>query len=340
MNKNISPLVSVIIPLYNAEKYIFQALESIVNQTYQNIEIIVIDDGSTDNSEDIVYSIHSSKIKLIKNEHNLGVSATRNRGIELARGKYIALMDADDISYLDRIEKQVNFLEKHNDFGLISSHYESFRKGIFGTKRRVRKVPTDPEEIRTTLLFMNAITCPASMLRKSVLEDHKLHFDTSLQIAEDYDLWKRLSFVTKIGNINQPLLHYRKHRNNSTKKRNIAARDYTKVVMKTFEHFGLSVDDLFNEDYKLKDIQSFQKLYDEMEHILKINKQKGLYNLVYLENSATIFLENMFRKHLNLFGCELFRLCGELTLCKGIKLKFKERFKYLLCVLFKLEKSK
>jgi len=339
MQENISPLVSVIIPLYNAEKYIKQSIDSILDQTYKNIEIIVIDDGSSDRSEDIVRSINSDKIRFLKNEQNLGVSATRNKGIEIARGKYIALMDADDISECTRIEKQVRFLEKNSDFGLVSSHFESFREYLVGTKKRVRKLPIDPEMIHANLLFSNAVCCPATMIRKDVLNKYQLQFDTSLRMAEDFDLWRRLSFVTKIGNIDEPLLCYRKHKSNSIKNRKALDRDFTKVVIRSFEHFGLNINDLFDEDYRLKDVKSFKKLYQFLEDILAENEHKKSYNQEYLKRSIIVLLQWVFKKHLNLFKCELYHAYMQLPLCRQIKVTYKDQIKYFAWGCFMLSKK-
>ena len=117
------PLVSVLIPCYNCEKYVEEAVMSIIEQSYSNLEILVIDDGSTDNTGSILQELaqKDSRIRYIKNETNLKLIRTLNKGIDLCRGKYIARMDADDISLPTRIVKQVNFLEKHPDIGIVGT---------------------------------------------------------------------------------------------------------------------------------------------------------------------------------------------------------------------------
>ncbi len=326
----IKPLVSVIIPLYNTEKYIYEAVNSILNQTYENLEIIIIDDGSTDASEKIVKSINSSKIIYVKNEQNLGVSATRNRGFELSKGKYIALMDADDISISTRLEKQVDFLEKHNDYGVVSGYYESFREYPFYVKRRIRKLPINVEDIHATLLFSNVVCGAATMIRNDVLRTNKLKFDTSLQMAEDFDLWRRLSFVTKIANIDEVLLKYRKHKNNSIKNRLVLDRDFTKVIIKSFEHFNINIQNLFNEEYTLKDIQSFLFLNGLLESILEKNLQTKEYQHKHLKMASAKLLSWMFQKHIDIFGYKLYEVFNELPLCKLIVLSKRERIEYYI----------
>ena len=108
------PLVSVLMAVYNGEKYLLEAIESILNQTYTNFEFLIINDGSTDSTEEIILSYSDQRIRYIKNEQNLKLIASLNKGLDLAKGKYIARMDADDISLPDRLEKQVNFLERNS----------------------------------------------------------------------------------------------------------------------------------------------------------------------------------------------------------------------------------
>jgi len=319
------PFVSVIIPLYNAEQYIYEAVQSILNQTYQNIEIIIIDDGSVDKSMDIVKSIDSSKIILIQNEHNLGVSRTRNKGFSLAQGKYIALMDADDISLPTRLEKQVYFLENHSDYGVVSSHYESFREHPFGVKRRIRRLSTDAEKIHVNLLFSSMLCGASSLIRKEVLVKNNIEFDTSLQMAEDYDLWRRLSFVTKITNLDEVLLRYRKHKNNSIKNRVALDRDFTKVIIKSFMQLNIDIENLFNEKYRLINIQSFLILNEKLENILENNVETKIYHQEYLRGASAKLLHWMFKKHIHVFGPNLYKELKKLPLFELISLSKKEK---------------
>src|SRR5690606_28917246 len=105
------PLVTVFMPVYNSEQYIREALESILNQTYQNLDILLVDDGSTDRSVEIIKSYQDTRIRLIQNEKNMGIPYTRNVGLKEAKGKYIAIMDSDDIAVSNRIERQIQYLE-------------------------------------------------------------------------------------------------------------------------------------------------------------------------------------------------------------------------------------
>ena len=118
------PDISVLMPVFNSERYLKTAIESILNQTFQDFELIIVDDGSTDASENIIRSFESEKIFSYKNAGNIGLIATLNRGIDLCRGKYIARMDADDVSLPTRLEKQFNFLKKNPEYALVGSNAE------------------------------------------------------------------------------------------------------------------------------------------------------------------------------------------------------------------------
>ena len=190
------PLVSIIMPVFNSEKYLKKAIESILNQTYENIELIIIDDNSSDGSIDIINSFNSKKIKFFQNQKNMGVSAARNKAIDLSNGKYLALMDSDDISFIYRIEKQVNFLEKNSDYGLIGGHYERFSEVGFFKKKKIHRQSLIQEENQVKLNFMGSIAAPTTMFRASIVKENKIYFDTNLKIAEDYDFWRRIGLFS------------------------------------------------------------------------------------------------------------------------------------------------
>jgi len=329
-----NPLVSVIIPLYNGKQYIYEAVNSMLNQTYQNIEIIIIDDGSTDEGGTVVNNIDSPKIIYIMNEKNIGVSASRNKGLDLAKGTYIALMDADDISMPTRIEKQVSFLENNTEYGVVSGHYEQFKKRRFSTKIRIEKLPIDPDIIHANILFSSVLCTPATMIRGDVLKNNNLKFDTSLQMAEDFDLWKKLSFVTKIMNLDEVLLRYRRHGNNSVNKISVLYRDYTKVIIRSFDHFNLDIRELFNEEYKLKDIQSFVSLHQYVELILDQNTQSKEYDPIHLKMAAAKFLKLIYNMHIDIFGYKLYTEFEKLPLFEFVPLANKEKRKLFFKSLF------
>ena len=182
---NQTPLVSVLIPCYNCEKYVEEAVMSIIKQTYSNLEILVIDDGSTDNTKTILQRLaqKDSRIRYIKNEENLKLIKTLNKGLDLCNGKYIARMDADDISLLTRIEKQVDFLETHPEIGVVGTYIQ-----IFGVRESVWKMDTKDKYIRAHLFCNSSFAHPSVMMRTSILRDNHLYYNTDYPHAEDYKL--------------------------------------------------------------------------------------------------------------------------------------------------------
>ncbi len=209
MDKIIAPKVSVLMPVYNVEKYVAEAIESILTQTFTDFEFIIINDGSTDRSEEIILSFNDSKIKYLKNAHNLGLVETLNFGIKIALGVYIARMDADDISFPERLSNQVVFMDQNPKIGAMGSAYE-----IFGDVTKIYYPPTDPILAYTHLSFNSAIGHPTSIIRKSVLDKNNIHYESKFEYAADYAFWIRISQVANITSTKEPLLHYRWHKSN------------------------------------------------------------------------------------------------------------------------------
>lgn len=195
------PLVSVIISTYNEEKYIADSINSILDQSYKNIEVIIVDDASTDKTVDLIKSIKSDKIKLFVNATNKKLAHNLNFAISKANGEYVARMDADDISRKDRIITQVDYLEKHKDIDIVASYAKTF-----GDSKIVKKSPCTDEGIKTELLFTNPICHPTVMFRKSSLD---FQYDESCAAGQDYELWTRLVDKKKFHVINKILLDYR-----------------------------------------------------------------------------------------------------------------------------------
>jgi glycosyltransferase involved in cell wall biosynthesis len=193
--------------VYNSEKYLEEAIESILAQTYTNFEFIIINDGSTDGSLNIIqeYMKNDKRIVLITRE-NKGLPYSLNEGIEKAKGKYIARMDADDISLPTRFEEQVKFMEENQDIGVCGTWAE-----VFGDNRKneLLRHPTIHEELKVRLLFSVCFAHPTVMIRKIILDKYNLKYNIEYVNAQDYELWSRVSAVTKLANISKILLRYR-----------------------------------------------------------------------------------------------------------------------------------
>ena len=204
-------LISVIMPVYNAEHYVSEAVESVLNQTYKNFEFIVIDDFSTDNTYSILekYAKADGRIRLFRNERNLQQAETTNFGIKQSKGEYIARIDADDISIPSRLARQIEFLENNPEIGVCGSWYKSFSNDI-DKAIEVVKLKTKPEDIKIQMyLFQNELANPSTMMRRSVFS--KIQYDINVGgYAEDWHIWiKMLDEKIKLANIDEFLLHYR-----------------------------------------------------------------------------------------------------------------------------------
>lgn len=231
----IMPKVSILMPVYNSEKYLTDAINSILKQTFSDFEFLVFDDGSIDNSLKIISSYSDSRIHIFKSEQNYGHIFHLNRGLEIAKGKYIARMDADDIAHPERLEYQVKFLERNSDIGVCGTWYKEF-----GCQNNLVKHPIDDQEIRLKLLFKScALGHPTVMMRKLIFDTYLLKYFQSEYPAEDYWLWIRISLVSKLANIPKVLLFYRTHVNQVSKthqaqqlgKANLAQFYYASVIL-------------------------------------------------------------------------------------------------------------
>ncbi len=235
------PTVSVMMPAYNAENFIEESIQSVLNQTYKDFELIILDDGSTDNTFKIAaaYAAKDSRIRVIQNEGNKGLSFTRNRLFKEAKAPLLAILDSDDLSVPERLAWQVDYLERNPDVGVLGGGVIYFDENnpIKATSIRLSGVTNIP--IR--LLFQNVMGQSTIMMRKAYAE---LEYRNDFPPAEDYDLWVRASFETKIDNLPKVLIHYREHGNNiSVRKREIIKQNTKKIIAYQLERLGLPTND-------------------------------------------------------------------------------------------------
>ena len=206
-----APKASVLVPIYRTqEAYLRAAIESILNQTFLDFELVLLDDCPDDSREDVVRSYDDPRIVYLKNDRNLGITPSRNRLIDLAKGEYLAIFDHDDISLPTRLERQVAYLDAHPEVGVVSCW-----PGAIGSRRVVRN-PEYDEDIRVSLMWDCAVTHSAAMIRKSVLTGSGVRYESYFSPAEDYGLWCRLLPLTKFHNIPEVLFKYRNHSGNTS----------------------------------------------------------------------------------------------------------------------------
>lgn len=216
------PKISVIMPVYNGGKYFKEAVESISKQTYKDFELIIINDGSTDDSLQVLNKLAEGdgRIKIISRE-NKGIVHSLNEGVKLSQGQYIARMDADDVSMPERLEKQINFMESNQDLVLCGTWAKKIDET--GNKIGEYKVPVTSSEIRKRILFHNPFIHPSVMFRKDVFENVG-GYNSFFKYIEDYELWTRLVFRHKTDNLPEMLLKYRIQGGQLTKKNNLEMR--------------------------------------------------------------------------------------------------------------------
>ena len=202
-----APKLSIILPVYNGLPYLAEAINSILHQTLQDFELIIINDGSTDGSGELIGQINDARVRYYR-QSNRGLAATLNRGIALARGQYIARQDQDDVSFPLRLEKQAGFLDAHPDVGMVGMAAEIW-VGDVRTDRQLRH-PSDDASIRFGLLFDNYFVHSSVMIRRSVLEEVGGYSeDLSRQPPEDYELWSRVMRSYQVANLPEVLMAYR-----------------------------------------------------------------------------------------------------------------------------------
>jgi len=199
------PKISVLLSVYNSEAYIRATVESILNQTFQDFEFLIINDASTDQSLNIIKSYGDERIRLINREQNIGLQKNLFDGMLLAHGEYIARMDSDDIALPDRFSEQVRFMDDHPKIGVCGSWYKTFGAG----KSVIAKPPTNPDDLRANMLFHASLAHPTVMMRKSFFEKFHLNYDRNLHYCEDYELWSRCLPHFPMANIPKVLLLYR-----------------------------------------------------------------------------------------------------------------------------------
>lgn len=216
------PKVSVVMPAYNAEKYIGDAIDSILSQTFIDFEFIIIDDGSTDHTKDIILSYDDPRIIFLENKKNSGIVITLNKGIQFARGTYIARMDSDDIAISNRLEQQVNFLDNYKNIGVVGTALRVFGEGI---DNQDRFFPENSEQLKAGLLFNSCLAHPTVMFRHSLIQNASECYDGQFSGIEDFALWWKLAQITDFGCINEVLLLYRSHKNQITKDKSQARID-------------------------------------------------------------------------------------------------------------------
>ncbi len=230
---NDEPFITVFSPNYNGERFISETIESILNQTYSNFEYIIIDDGSTDNSWDIIqqYAKKDGRIKPYRNEKNEEIVKTRNKGLRLSSpdSKYVAIIDSDDVAHPRRLEIQVEFLENNPEYGLVGSN-----KYLIDSQSKIigfRRYPLTDQGIKKVITMFNPIPHSSVVLRKEVVNQSG-YYNSKLPVCHDYDYWLRIGVNWKLRNLEYPLIKYRLSQNQVKSKHLKLTIQYTYLIQK------------------------------------------------------------------------------------------------------------
>lgn len=255
-------------PVYNQARFIQEAIDSILNQTFGNFELIVIDDASTDGTTQILKKYTDLRIKLIIKDKNQGVSAATNEGFRLAKGKYIARMDGDDVSTKERFEKQVKVLENNPKIYICSNWIQ-----YFGNSNTVVKFKETHNEIIAELLISCSICMGAAMFRREELSNY--FYDETKNSGEDYDFWSKVAWVGEMYNIQEVLLLYRAHQNQASiihKPKQIL--DDVQIKLNLFKKINYDTQKytdtliakilLLNKSISINELEIFLKWIDEL----------------------------------------------------------------------------
>ncbi|MBN2396206.1 MAG: glycosyltransferase [Candidatus Atribacteria bacterium] len=232
---DLKPKISVLMSIYNEPiEWVSEAIESILFQTFKNYEFLIIND-KPDRKENIVllaeYAKKDRRIKIIENAHNIGLTKSLNKGLDLAQGQYIARMDADDIALPNRLTEQVTYMDAHSDVAACGSYVK-----LFGDNEKViNEFRTKSNQTVNYLLVGSPIVHPSAIMRKSILDKFNIRYNEDLRFAQDYNFWFMLSTVAKIANIPKVLLKYRSSEKQISRGRQeeqlaIAVRERKKII--------------------------------------------------------------------------------------------------------------
>ena len=268
-NKN--PEISVLLPIYNTKtEHLNACIQSLLNQTFIDFELIILDDASNIDFKEVIDKFNDKRIKYFKNDTNLGITKTRNKLLDLAHGKYIAIADHDDISKPYRLEKEYKFLENNKDFSIVSGWLEVFREN--SKKKKIWKRKKYPKLL--DFLEQCELLHPACMWRKEDFEKYNLKYEDGYFGVQDYALFSKAVKHLKFANLQEVLLEYRKHENNASNNKNKMCLEAEKVKSEIL-------------DFLTDDKKAQEYLYEKFA-IPKVSFIKNIFSIINIANLKII----------------------------------------------------
>lgn len=297
MSKNRNLPITVFMAAYNASAYIKESISSILNQTFSDFELLIVDDGSTDNTVEIIKRINDSRIRLIRNEENKGLGYTRNIALNAAKGEFLAILDSDDIAFPNRLERQMEIFKSRPNLALLGSFAHIINKNGRRTGEKIYpNVGTD--RIKATLLFANSFAHSTVMMRTSIFK--AVGGYPNHTVAQDYALISRVALKHEIDNLPEYLVEYRIHDDNISSRKKALVRDELTSIL------SFSLSSLL-PNFNDKDIEiildpinqsrhSLEDYFKTYSHLLINNKKKGQYPIdeliqILCNNWYTIVME-------------------------------------------------
>jgi len=222
-----TPSITVLMPVFNGASYLAQAIDSVLRQTLSDFELLVVDDGSTDETASLLRNCPDTRLRVIRNARNLGVVASLNRGLEEATGEFVARMDADDLAMRSRLARQRDFLVSSPRVGLCGTWFKTFG----GLRSVLVHPPTAADDTAARLFYESPLGHPTVMFRRALFEAHGLRYSHEYPHAEDFELWTRVAQVTELANLPEMLLRYREHREQVTIRRRTKQKESVAKIL-------------------------------------------------------------------------------------------------------------
>jgi glycosyltransferase involved in cell wall biosynthesis len=272
--------VSVLMPVHNKAPYLREAVESVLRGSFGDLEIVVVDDASTDDSLDVLRSISDARLRIVPLHENRGPGGAANVGIGACRGEYIARLDADDVASPDRLELQVAYMDAHPDVGASGGSLQ-----LFGEGTGLWSFPAEDDACKAQLLFGVPVSQGASIMRRSVVERHNLRYDPSWpRVGEDWCFWARMAPFTRFGNLERVLVHYRRGAQNISHATDKVAT-HRVILRHVFAILGIEAD-AARIDAHLMSLGYFaappdgvgvRHLRNWLDELVALNRSRGLF---------------------------------------------------------------
>lgn len=330
--------VSVVIPVYNGERFLRESINSVVSQTFTDFEIVIVDDGSTDGSADVVRSYSDSRIRMVSHARNRGLAEARNTGIRSSRGIYVALLDSDDIAEPTRLADQFKAMEQERGLVYLGTWALIFNSEI-PTATKLWKTETTDHELRALLLFRNRFNASSVMFRQNVVPSELF---PNIPMAEDYRFAVAMSKLGKIANLPKPLVRYRQHAASLTvSKQNFMTEYVGKILHRQLDDFGISPSKRELEIHRHVGrllLRSSASLLDECENWLcELSKHNDVAQHYDCHTFSEVVSKEWFEvcKHGSPAGLAAWRRYWHSNLSQAWHPSMRQRIRFLMKCLFK-----